>query len=102
METFIALQAIPNSWPLNDQGDGTVTITMLVSNSDRIRDLGLYRDDGSLAQAGDVLSMQPNGIFQTRPLGTNGPFEKCKLFNNWFTFAPFGDSGWSRMVRRAS
>ena len=102
MIPFVVLQVIPSSWPLNDQGDGTVTITMPVSDKDRIKDLGLFRADGSPAQQGDVLSMQSDGTFQTRPAGSNGGFEKAKLANNWFTFAPWGDSGWIRMVRRAS
>jgi hypothetical protein len=39
---------------------------------------------------GEVLSCQPDGTFQTRPSGTNGPWELCTLSGNYLTFNPAG------------
>lgn len=52
---------------VNDQGDGTVTLS---------------RTDGL------VLSCQPGGALQTRPAGTAGPYEKCVLDGTLAFFSP--------------
>jgi len=50
---------------------GKYTITAPQPNS--------FRDDkGNPSQAGDVLSVQPNGDIQVRRAGTEGVFELCQ------------------------
>ncbi len=39
---------------------------------------------------GDVLSLQPDGAWQTRPKGTAGPFEVCTIDGNIATYNPAG------------
>ena len=55
----------------NDQGDGTVTLS---------------RVDGT------VVSCQPDGSIQSRPDGTNGPYERAVLSNSFVIFCPDGVS----------
>lgn len=57
----------------NDQGDGTVTISMA---------------DGM------VVSCQPDGSLQFRPDGTNGPWERCVIDGPLATFNPDGVHGY--------
>jgi hypothetical protein len=53
-----------------------------VGNSEFVTTIGecwdLLRDDGTPNRAGDVLSVQEDGTLQTRPAGTDGPFERAK------------------------
>lgn len=39
---------------------------------------------------GEVLSVQPDGSFQTRPKGTAGPYECCGLNGNSLVYCPDG------------
>lgn len=48
----------------------------------------LYRDDGTPARDGDVLSVQPDGVFQTRPSGADGPFERAKISGAVLVYRP--------------
>jgi hypothetical protein len=52
------------------QSDGTVVLVAPWPNA-------LKRDDGSAAQKGDVLSVQPDGSLQTRPAPAIGAWEKA-------------------------
>ena len=54
---------------LNPQPDGTVTLTINPSN-------------------GDVLSVQVDGSWQTRPRGTAGPYEKAGINGNILVYCP--------------
>lgn len=56
---------------LNDLGGGEYTVTV---------------DPGS----GAVLSINPNGGEETRPKGTTGPWERCKIQGNVLVFRPAG------------
>jgi hypothetical protein len=67
-----------------DHGEKTVTVGAFP---------GLKRDTGQPAQAGDVLSVQPDGSYQTRPLGAAGPFERCKVQGSGVIFRPKGTEG---------
>src|SRR4030095_8171279 len=69
---YIAPRGIPciTSDMLNDQGNGEVTATCGAAPT-------LRRDDGTPAQARDVLSLQPDGTMQSRPEGTNGWSERA-------------------------
>lgn len=53
---------------INSQSDGSVTLTI---------------DD-----AGNVLSVQPDGSFQTRPKGTAGAYEKARISGNFVIYKP--------------
>ena len=67
---------------LNDQGDGEVTATIGALP-------GLCRDDGSPAQARDVLSVQNDGSYQSRPKGTNGWNERAVVGSTGLVYRPF-------------
>ena len=54
---------------INDLGDGQCTVTLGPAAA------RLCREDGSPAQADDVLSVQRNGSMQARPAGSLGSFE---------------------------
>lgn len=56
---------------LNPQSNGFFTLT--ISNTD-----------------GAVLSVQPDGSWQTRPAGTAGPYELCGLNGNTLVYCPDG------------
>lgn len=58
---------------VNAQDDGSETYTIPDALLHAYR-----RQDGSPAQSGDVLSVQPDGSWQARPRGTNGPYEKAR------------------------
>lgn len=58
---------------LNAQPDGFYTLTINAST-------------------GDVLSVQPDGEFQTRPKGTAGPYERCGLNGNALVYCPVGQA----------
>lgn len=68
---------------LVDLGDGDYTATVGTL-------FGLLRDDGTPNQAGDVLSVQPGGEWQTRPAGTTGAFERAKLVAAGLVYRPKG------------
>jgi hypothetical protein len=40
-----------------------------------------------------VLSVQPDGTIETRPQGSNGPYERALLGNDRLTYAPIGPAG---------
>ena len=69
------LSGAPAHWrasgAVNPQPNGTVT---LVANS----------------TTGAVLSVQPDGSWQTRPAGTAGPYETAGLNGNVLTYCPDG------------
>jgi len=51
------------------QSNGTVTLS---------------RSDGL------VISVQPDGSLQTRPAGTNGPFEQCSIVDGGYLYSSSG------------
>jgi len=76
---------------LNDAGNGQVTATVGANPT-------LHRDDGSPAQNGDVLSVQPDGTLQARPKGTRGAFEVAVVTGAGLVYRPLGTSGRSFLV----
>ena len=75
---------------LNDQGNGEFTATV-DQQPNLTRDGQAQKRDGSNAsQAGDVLSVQPDGTLQTRPKGTNGNFERCVVTPAGLVYRPVG------------
>jgi len=58
----------------------------------------LNRDDGSPAQAGDVLSIQPDGVAQARPEGTTGLYERCVKVAAGLVYRPVGIDGRSFLI----
>jgi hypothetical protein len=50
---------------------------------------GLCRDDGSPAQAGDVLTVMNDGTYQSRPKGTNGWNERAVVSSLGLVYRPF-------------
>lgn len=75
-----AIPAIPKDKCL-DAGDGYVTATI-------DDDPDVKRDDGSPAQVGDVLSVQPDGTLQARPTGARGAYELAKMSGAWLVYRP--------------
>jgi len=71
---------------LNDQGGGFFTATVGARPD-------MQRDNGQPSQAGDVLSMQPDGTLQTRAAGTNGAFELCAKTSGFLVYSPKGNDG---------
>lgn len=71
----------------NKQSDGTVTLTVRLPSK-------LKRQDGSPAQAGDVISCQMDGTLQTRPEGTAGAWERCYVQGSVVVFRP-QDTGYA-------
>lgn len=67
MQTVEAIHA----QQLNDVGGGNFTVTY-PSNADT------------------VLSVQPDGSIQTRPHGTAGPYELCRINGGFVAFRPAG------------
>lgn len=60
----------------------------------RLRTTGsLRRDDGSSAQVGDVLSVQADGSWQSRPGTANGPYEVYMRNGSVSAWAPLGSAG---------
>ena len=76
---------------LLDVGNGEYTVT-LGARPD------VSRDDGTPSQAGDVLSVQPDGTLQSRPAGTAANFERCSKTAAGLVFRPVGKSGRSFLV----
>src|SRR4030095_12187471 len=66
---------------LNDQGNGEVTATCGAVPT-------LRRDDGTPAQARDVLSLPPDGPMQSRPEGTNGCAERAVVAGPVLVYRP--------------
>jgi len=64
-----------------EQFDGYVTVT--IDDDPTIR-----RGDGSPAEVGDVLSVQPDGTLQARESGANGAYELAKPSGNWLVYRP--------------
>jgi hypothetical protein len=58
----------------------------------------LTRDDGSPSQAGDVLSVQPDGTLQTRPKGTTGLYERAIVASVGLIYRPKGSDGGAYIV----
>lgn len=56
---------------LNDVGNGEFTVT--------------------IGPFGAVLSVNPQGGLETRPAGTTGPWERCKIQGNCLIFRPSGE-----------
>lgn len=69
-KTSVVLDAIP-AGSLNDLGNGFYSLTIN-------------------ATTGDVLSVQPDGTFQTRPKGTAGPYEQAGLNGTFLVYCPDG------------
>lgn len=72
---------------LNDQGDGTVTVSI-------INPAGIMcQNPDRPAIVGDVYSIAPNGVIVARPAGTSGAWERAKVVGSAVVFAPSGASG---------
>src|SRR5262245_6962139 len=78
-----AIDAIPRDHCV-DQPDGYVVAT--INDDPHIK-----RGDGTAAQIGDVLSVQPDGTLQAREAGANGAYELAKPSGNWLVYRPIGD-----------
>lgn len=75
-----AIEAIPSDKCL-DAGDGYVTAT--IDDHPDVK-----RNDGTPAQVGDVLSVQPDGTIQSRPAGARGAYELAKASGPWLVYRP--------------
>ena len=75
-----AIQAIPKD-KCTDVGDGYVTATI-------DDDPDIKRGDGTPAEVGDVLSIQPDGTKQARESGARGAYELAKPSGNWLVYRP--------------
>jgi hypothetical protein len=64
--------------------EGTVAVAPLLPNA-------LRRDDGSPSRAGDVLSVQPDGKYQTRPATLIGPWETARVVGDKLVFSNYED-----------
>ncbi|HKE43894.1 MAG TPA: hypothetical protein VKB41_05085 [Steroidobacteraceae bacterium] len=80
----------------NELGDGDYTVTAAGYAQ------GLWRDDGTASQPTDVLSLQPDGTWQTRPAGTAGNFERCKKTAAGAVYRPIGSDGKTWLVGMAT
>src|SRR5262245_6043899 len=85
-----AIEVLPPD-ALTDLGDGDYTAT--VGAHPDLRD-----DAGELAQAGDVLSVQPDGTLQSRRVGTTGAYERCRPSAQGLIFRPGGVDGRTYLV----
>ena len=76
---------------LSDLGNGEYTATV-GARSDISRN-GRASTDPRVdpSQPGDVLSVQPDGSFQTRPAGTEGPFERAVIQGTGLVYRPLSD-----------
>lgn len=72
---------------LNDQGDGTVTVSIV--NPTGI----LCQNPDRPAIVGDVYSVTPDGSIVARPRGTAGAWELAKVVGSTVVFAPSGAAG---------
>jgi hypothetical protein len=75
-----AIEAIPQDKCV-DAGDGYVLAT--IDDHPDVK-----RSDGSPAQVGDVMSVQPDGTIQARPAGSRGAYELAKPSGNWLVYRP--------------
>jgi len=75
-----AIDAIPKDKCI-EQPDGYVTAT--IDDDPQIK-----RGDGTPAEVGDVLSIQPDGTMQARELGANGAYELAKISGSWLIYRP--------------
>jgi hypothetical protein len=73
---------------LNDVGDGYVTATVTVP-------CPWKRDGMTTAQAGDVMSCQPDGKVETRAAGTTGAWEKARVSGSIIIFVPEPGKAWA-------
>jgi len=88
-----AIEAI-HAQQLHDQGDGTVTATVVnpaglvcwnPGNDPKVPDRP--------AIVGDVYSVNGAGQLGARPAGTNGAWEKARIVGASLVFAPAGPAG---------
>lgn len=86
----MASQGVISSSQLNAQPDGSYTVTMANPLAYSFKDIGNKGDTlgGGATGPNCVLSCQPDGTWQVRPQGVNGPWERCKRSGNILTFTP--------------
>jgi len=90
--TFLIIEVFTAD-QLQDAADSDDEFTLVVGARP-----DLNRDDGTPSQAGDVLSIQPDGTAQTRAAGTSGNFERCVKVSAGLVFRPVGADGRSFLV----
>jgi hypothetical protein len=89
-----AIEVLPPD-ALTELGDGDYTVT--VGAHPDLRD-----EAGQSAQAGDVLSVQPDGTLQTRRAGATGAYERCRPSPQGLIFRPQGVEGRTFLVASTS
>lgn len=57
---------------------------------DQLNDLGNGEYTVTVGPNGAVLSVNTSGGLETRPAGTAGPWERCKIQGNVLVFRPVG------------
>jgi hypothetical protein len=78
---------------LNDQGDGTFTATVGAHPLLSRNHIPPGQPGSEPAQAGDVLSCQPDGTLQSRPKDTSGAYERLVTSGTLAVFRPDGARG---------
>ncbi len=83
-----------NKGQLNDQGEGTFTVTIIDPNSGLRTYLKPNYTTSRPASVGDVYSADPNGgPMQGREPGANGPYERATISGTVVRWTPQGTAG---------
>ena len=82
----------------HDLGDGDWTLTAGLFAEGLNRGNGTDTTPPTPSQPDDVLSMQPDGTWQTRPAGTAGNYERCKRTAAGAVYRPIGADGKTWLV----
>src|SRR5262245_37505182 len=86
----------------NDVGNGEYPVTVKPWWELTRDGQPLQADGSNAAQAGDVLSVQPDKTLQTRPAQTAGNFERCKKTAAGAVFRPIGPDGPTVLIGAAT